>query len=125
MVSIPGGLSPSMVWLFEHRAGDRGHWGLALASVAGARRTESSFPTYVASTNPSTIGILTTYDDPELGIKNGYNPEIVKTISHLPQVLRSTTSLIFDGNIDINAIKGLHPTSSPASPPDVPRQLER
>ncbi len=108
---------------FRFRAGFRRRWsgylsivlvigaigGLALASVAGARRTESSFPTYVASTNPSTIGILTTYDDPELGIKNGYNPEIVRRFSHLPLVLRSTTSLIFDGNIDINAIKGLHP----------------
>jgi hypothetical protein len=38
--------------------------GLALASVAGARRTESSFPTYVASINPSTVEVLSRYDDP-------------------------------------------------------------
>ena len=28
--------------------------GVAMASLAGARRTESSFPVYVASTNPAT-----------------------------------------------------------------------
>jgi hypothetical protein len=32
--------------------------GVALASVAGARRTESSFPTYFASTSPSTVGVF-------------------------------------------------------------------
>ena len=31
--------------------------GLAMASVAGARRTQSSYPTYLASTNPSTLSM--------------------------------------------------------------------
>ena len=83
--------------------------GLALASVAGARRTESSFPAYVASSNPSAIEMISTYDDPGLGIKNGYNPQLATTIAHLPFVRRATTSIIFDGNINIPGIKGLHP----------------
>ena len=32
--------------------------GLAMGSVAGARRTDSSFPIYLASTNPSSIMVL-------------------------------------------------------------------
>jgi hypothetical protein len=93
--------------------------GLALASVAGARRTESSFPTYVASTNPSTIELLSTYDDPALGLNTGYDPRLAQKIAHLPLVRRSTTAIIFDGNINLTAIKGLHPHvlagESPAS----------
>jgi hypothetical protein len=33
--------------------------GLSLGAVAGARRTESSFPTYLASTNPSDLDVIT------------------------------------------------------------------
>jgi hypothetical protein len=33
--------------------------GLAMGSVAGARRTESSFPTFLASTNPSDLDVIT------------------------------------------------------------------
>lgn len=83
--------------------------GLAVASLAGARRTESSFPAYVASTNPSTIGLISAYDDPGLGVNNGYNPRLSEKIAHLPYVRRSTTTIIFDGNINLTAIKGVHP----------------
>jgi hypothetical protein len=83
--------------------------GLALASIAGARRTESSFPAYVASTNPSTVGLISAYDDPGLGINNGYNPRLSAKIARLPYVRRSTTTIIFDGNMNISAIKGVHP----------------
>jgi FtsX-like permease family len=83
--------------------------GLALASVAGARRTESSFPTYVASVNPSTVLVFSRYDDPELHVKTGYNAQLAKEIAHLPLVRRATTAIIFDGNIYMPAMKGLHP----------------
>jgi hypothetical protein len=33
--------------------------GLAIGSAAGARRTESSFPTFLASTNPSDLDVIT------------------------------------------------------------------
>jgi len=82
--------------------------GLSLASTAGARRTEASFPTYIASTNPSTIGIFPRYDDPGLGMSTGYDPKISAAISRLPLVTRSTTSIVFDGNIDLSSIKGMH-----------------
>ena len=82
--------------------------GVALASVAGARRTESSFPTYFASTSPSTVGVFSSYDDPGLDVKSGFNPHLVAKISRLPLVKRTATAIIFDGNINLPAIKGLH-----------------
>ena len=82
--------------------------GLALASLAGARRTASSFPTYVASTNPATLGLFSRYDDPGLGLHTGYDARIANAIAHLPLVERATTSIVFDGNINLNAIKGVH-----------------
>jgi len=108
---------------YRYRTGFRRRWiaylsvvvligsvgGLALASLAGARRTESSFPTYVASLNPSTVQVLSAYDDPELGINNGYNPKLTVRLAHLPFVRRSTTAIIFDGNMYLPAVKGLHP----------------
>jgi ABC-type antimicrobial peptide transport system permease subunit len=83
--------------------------GLALASVAGARRTESSFPTYLQSTNPSDVAVFSTYDDPGLGVTTGYDPQIQKKIAHLPLVERLTSGIIFDGNINLSALKGIHP----------------
>ncbi len=82
--------------------------GLALASLAGARRTDSSFPTYLASTNPATLGLFSRYDDPGLGLNTGYDARIASAIAHLPLVERATTSIVFDGNINLGAIKGVH-----------------
>ena len=31
--------------------------GIAMASIAGARRTQSSYPTFLASTNPSDMSV--------------------------------------------------------------------
>jgi hypothetical protein len=108
---------------FRYRASFRRRWtgylstvvligaigGLALASVAGARRTESSFPTYEASTNPSTLVTFSSYDDPGLGVTNGFDPLMANKIAHLPLVKRSTSGIIFDGNINLNAVKGIRP----------------
>lgn len=91
--------------------------GLALASVAGARRTESSYATYLASTNPSTVGLFTALDDPSLGFKNGYNPALLKKIDRLPLVEHEATALVFDGNINLNDIKGIHYHLKPAEAP--------
>ncbi len=92
--------------------------GLALASVAGARRTESSFPTYLASTNPSTIDLFSRYEIPSLGINTGYNAQAAKLIEHLPLVKRAVTAIIFDGNIDLNSVKGTRShLSAGESPP--------
>jgi ABC-type antimicrobial peptide transport system permease subunit len=85
--------------------------GLALSSLAGARRTDSSFPTYLASTNPSTLEIFARYDDPGLGMNTGYNAKISNAIARQPLVTRSATAIIFDGNMNIRAVKGIHPNA--------------
>jgi ABC-type antimicrobial peptide transport system permease subunit len=82
--------------------------GLALASVAGARRTESSFPTYLKSTNPSDVAVFSTYDDPGLGVNTGYDSALQRKIAQLPLVERMTSGIIFDGNINLDAVKGIH-----------------
>ena len=91
--------------------------GLALASVAGARRTESSFPMYLRSTNPSTMQVFSTYDDPALGVTTGYDPALQKKIAHLALVNHVTTSVIFDGNINLDGVKGIHPNVLPGETP--------
>lgn len=50
--------------------------GISLGSVAGARRSESAFPAFLKSTNPSDLAI-------DVGL---YNPSIIREIAHLPQV---------------------------------------
>ena len=83
--------------------------GLSMASLAGARRTDSSFPTYVASTNPATTEIFVAFDDPQLGAATGYDPTTIRAIARLPLVEQSAVSVGFDGNINLNGVKGLHP----------------
>lgn len=58
--------------------------GLAMGAVAAARRTQSSFPTYLASTSPSDLTVLTgVYGD-----KAGFDPVLVRRIARLPHVKR-------------------------------------
>ena len=54
--------------------------GVAMAAVAGARRTQSSYPTFLASTNPSDLTI-SYFDGPA-------PPELTAAISKLPHVKR-------------------------------------
>jgi hypothetical protein len=82
--------------------------GIAMGAVAGARRTDSSFPVYLASTNPSTVGFFSAIDDPALGLTAGYSPRVLKAVAHLRFVEHSATAVVFDGNIDLNGIKGVH-----------------
>lgn len=56
--------------------------GLALGSVAGARRTESSFPTFLASTNPSDLDVIT-------------GPVPVGVFARLPRVARVERATFF------------------------------
>jgi len=91
--------------------------GLSMASLAGARRTDSSFPIYVASTDPATLQVLAGFDDPALGIPNGYNPKLVRAIANLPLVEKSAFSIGFDGNINLGGIKGVHLHTTPGETP--------
>ena len=60
--------------------------GLAMASIAAARRTASSFPVFWASTNPSDLVGATAVLNPTIGSYSGYNTAAVKAISRLPHV---------------------------------------
>jgi len=59
--------------------------GLAMASVAAARRTAASFGVFWASTNPSDLVGATGVLNPQLGL-TGYDPEVIESIAHLPLV---------------------------------------
>src|SRR5664280_1804391 len=95
--------------------------GLSVAGVAGGRKTASSFITYLNSTKPSDIGVLSRYLDPALGFKTGYDANVQRTISHLPLVAHAVSAIIFDGNIDLNSVKGArHPDPrAGAAPPAI------
>ena len=59
--------------------------GLAMASLAGARRTQSSYPTFLASTNPSDLTVSAGSLNP---VTPGGSRFPAKQISHLPGVKR-------------------------------------
>ena len=65
--------------------------GLAMGALAAARRTESSFPTFLASTNPSNLSLGTAIWDPALGYTTGYDGALVAKIARLPHVRRATS----------------------------------
>jgi hypothetical protein len=94
--------------------------GLSLASLAGARRTDSSYPIYAASTDPGTTQVFAGFDDPQLGSSSGYSQRIDNAIAHLPLVVQSAISVGFDGNINLTGVKGVHPhTTAGETPPTV------
>jgi len=61
--------------------------GLAMGAVAAARRTQSSFPAYLASTNPSDLSVVSY--NPAGGSNAGYDPSLVRAIGRLPLVKRA------------------------------------
>ena len=65
--------------------------GLAMGSLAAARRTDSSFTTFFASTNPSDLSLGTALWSPPLGYTTGYDRPLVRTISRLPHVTRAAS----------------------------------
>ncbi len=67
--------------------------GLAMGSIAAARRTQSSFPRYLASTNPSDLNGITSFVNPAPGAAGlGYNPGLLAQIARLPHVKEVTTA---------------------------------
>jgi hypothetical protein len=57
--------------------------GVAMASIAGARRTDTSFHQFLESTNPSDLSLLTGLYQPD---PTGYDPGLINKIAHLPHV---------------------------------------
>jgi hypothetical protein len=72
--------------------------GIALASIAGARRTESSFSQFLASTNPSDLVVMTGLFHPD---PTGYDPALLKRIAQLPYVKRVQSEAGYEaGEVD-------------------------
>ena len=74
--------------------------GVALGSIAGARRTQASYETYLASTNPYDLAIFTAFANPALGSSVGYNAATDAKILHLPFVRSEDAVVGFNGNLD-------------------------
>jgi hypothetical protein len=70
--------------------------GVSMAAIAGARRTQSSFPVYETSTNPSE---LQTFDEFLPATNIGFSSHINDEIAHLPYVKRVTPVVGFDGTL--------------------------
>jgi hypothetical protein len=60
--------------------------GVAMGAVAAGRRTQSSFPAYLASTNPSNFAAITAVLNPLIGSTEGYDPKLLHTMATLPHV---------------------------------------
>jgi hypothetical protein len=58
--------------------------GLAMGSVAAARRTQGAYLTYLAATNPSDLTVLTGLSGPSGA--PGYDPTVIQKIAALPAV---------------------------------------
>ena len=67
-----------------------------MGAVAGARRTQSSFPVYLASTNPSDVQFFTEFA-PITNI--GYSASVDRAIARVPYVKRAVDVIGFDGTL--------------------------
>lgn len=90
--------------------------GLAMASVAGARRTQSSFRAYLASTNPGDLQVFTEFD-PLTG--TGYSPRVDHAIARVRYVRRAADVIGFDGTL-----QPLGPARGGGVPGEAPPSVE-
>ncbi len=90
--------------------------GLAMAAVAGARRTQSSFPTYLASTNPSDVQVFA-----EFGpiTRTGFSEKVNDAVARVPGVERAVDVVGFDGTLQV-----LGHSNVPGVPGEAPPALE-
>ena len=66
--------------------------GLAMATVAAARRTQSSFPAFLARTNSSDLAVSLGSSGGQGG--NGYFPDVLKQAPRLPHVKGAESAVI-------------------------------
>jgi hypothetical protein len=89
--------------------------GVAMGSVAAARRTQSSYPVYLASTNPSQEQFFTEFAPIT---RTGYSASLDAAVAKLRYVKRSEEVIGFDGNLQIlEPVKGNAPAGE--APPSV------
>jgi hypothetical protein len=67
--------------------------GIAMAAVAGGRRTQSSFSTFLASTNPSDLSV-STYGVNGNSTSGAYSETMTKQIAHLRDVKQVETWIV-------------------------------
>jgi hypothetical protein len=70
--------------------------GLSMAAVAGARRTQSSFTTFLASTNPSQLRFGTAAYNPSVDSYSGYDPATISEITHLAHVRKVESGVLLN-----------------------------
>jgi hypothetical protein len=90
--------------------------GVAMAAVAGARRTQSSFRVYLASTNPGDLQAFTEFD-PLTG--TGYSPRVDRAIARLRYVRHAVDVIGFDGTL-----QPLGPAGRGGVPGEAPPSVE-
>jgi hypothetical protein len=62
--------------------------GVAMGSIAAARRTQSSFTTFLASTNPSDLTLAVFPGGSSISQGFGYSASLTSALRHLPEVRR-------------------------------------
>ena len=87
--------------------------GLAMGAIAGARRTQSSYPTFLASTNPSDMNVSV------FSPNGGPGPNLAAKIAHLPGVKRvrvvlapAVVPLAKNGAPELDEVSDLQPGGS-------------
>lgn len=91
--------------------------GLGMASIAGARRTQSSFPTFLASTDPSQLSFSINAHGPSANVNLTKQLAAVPGVSHVsaligpdvfPLTSKGTPRLSFDENVAVvSSLDGL------------------
>ena len=61
--------------------------GIAMGSIAAARRTQSSYPAFLAATHASDL-TMSTYGIANNSTASDYSPMLTREIAHLPEVTR-------------------------------------
>src|SRR5271157_793127 len=61
--------------------------GIAMGSIAAARRTQSSYPAFLAATHASDL-TMSTYGIANNSAASDYSPMLTSEIAHLPEVKR-------------------------------------
>ena len=96
--------------------------GLSLGSIAAARRTQSSFPVYAASTDPAQFHTFDAFLDPAIGDTSGYDAARALAVATLPHVKAAYSIVGFDANITLlshlhtHAVQGAKPPVFEGSP---------
>jgi hypothetical protein len=85
-----------------------------MGAVAAARRTQSSFATYLASTNPSDLVVST--GTPTASGGQTYDPTTVRTLSHLPHVKQAESFAGVNNVLPLGPILG--PNGVPVHTPN-------